>query len=42
MQIVDKFMEQGIDYWSTEIPDSVIETIKHLYPDMWEEYIKVY
>lgn len=42
MEIVEEFKRQGVDYFSTEIPDDIIKQIKHLYPDTWEEYIKVY
>jgi len=42
MAMVEEFARQGVDYWSTEIPERTLERIKSLYPDTWEEYIKVY
>jgi len=42
MQIVEEFKRQGVDYWSTEIPESRLDQIKKLYPDTWEEYIQKY
>ena len=43
MEIVDEFNRQGVDYWSNKnIPNSTLENIKKLYPDTWEEYIKLY
>lgn len=42
MEIVEAFAKQGVDYWSTPIPDRILEQIKKLYPDSWEEYILKY
>lgn len=42
MEIVEEFARQGIDYWSTPIHPLDLEKIKIIYPDDWEEYIKVY
>lgn len=42
MEIVEEFARQGIDYWATEIPQNTLQTIKHMYPDTWEEYIQRY
>jgi hypothetical protein len=42
MEIVEEFARQGVDYWSTEIPEFTLEQIKEAYPDTWEEYIKKY
>lgn len=42
MEIVKEFERQGVDYWSTEIPDRILDRIIKLYPDTWEEYILKY
>lgn len=42
MDIVEEFARQGVDYWSTEILDDILQQIKKLYPNIWEEYIKKY
>jgi len=42
MEIVQEFANQGVDYWSTPIPEWTLQNIKKRYPDTWEEYIKVY
>jgi len=42
MEIVDEFARQDVDYWATEIPENELWIIKNMYPDTWEEYIKVY
>lgn len=42
MVIIEEFARQGVDYWATEIPEHVLERIKRLHPDTWEEYIKRY
>ena len=42
MEIVDEFSRQGVDYWETDIPNSILDDIKQRYPDNWEEYIKKY
>lgn len=42
MEIVAEFKRQGIDYWKTIIPDNVLQQIKHIYPDTWQEYVKKY
>ena len=42
MEIVEEFKRQGVDYFETGIPKFTLEQIKKLYPDTWEEYIKVY
>ena len=42
IDIVDEFENQGIDYWSTEIPESVYVIFKKKYPDNWQELIEKY
>lgn len=42
MEIVEEFTRQGVDYWSSEIPKRALDTIKKLYPDTWQDYIKKY
>tara|TARA_Y100001933_G_scaffold68806_2_gene69785 strand:- start:1493 stop:2395 length:903 start_codon:yes stop_codon:yes gene_type:complete len=42
MEIVEEFKRQGVDYWSTPISNKKLDQIKKLYPDTWEDYIKVY
>lgn len=42
MEIVKEFERQGIDYWSTQVPERMIKKIKKLYPDTWEEVITKY
>lgn len=42
IDIVDEFENQGIDYWSTEIPESVYAIFKKKYPDNWQELIEKY
>lgn len=42
MEIVAEFARQGVNYWETKIHPSILEQIKKLYPDTWEEYIKKY
>jgi hypothetical protein len=42
MEIVQEFERQGADYWSTKIPNPILEKLKEHYPDTWEEYIKKY
>ena len=42
MEIVEEFARQGVDYWATEIPQRVVERFQSLYPDTWEEYLKIY
>lgn len=42
MEIVKEFERQGVNYWSTEIPERALEKIKKLYPNSWEEVIKKY
>lgn len=40
--IVGVCLENGLDYYSVEISDTILNKIKHLYPDDWMEYLKVY
>ncbi len=40
MEIVKEFTRQGVDYWETPIRLRILEQIKILYPNDWEEYIK--
>lgn len=42
MEIVKEFERQGVDYWSTPIPDDVIQWAKNVYPNTWEEYLEKY
>lgn len=42
MEIVEEFQRQGVDYWSTEIPENKLNKIKHMYPFFWMEFIKKY
>ncbi len=42
MEIVKEFKRQGIDYFSVPIPEKSLELVKKLYPDNWEEYLKLY
>lgn len=42
MEIVKEFKRQGIDYFKTKIPDSVLQDIQKEYPDSWQEYIEKY
>lgn len=42
LDIIQEFKRQGIDYWATEIDEDIINQIKALYPQTWEEYIKSY
>ncbi|WP_318679760.1 hypothetical protein [Treponema sp.] len=41
-EIIQDCKNQGIDYYSEPIPEETLDKIKKLYPDTWEEYIKVY
>ncbi|WP_187289342.1 ankyrin repeat domain-containing protein [Treponema pedis] len=42
MDIVKEFEKQGVDYWNTSIPDSILTKIRDLYPDNWKEYSEKY
>lgn len=42
MKVVDFLKQHGIDYRSAKIPEHILKRIKDVYPDSWEEYIKVY
>lgn len=42
MEIVKEFKRQGIDYFSEPIPEQSLKLVKRLYPDNWEEYLKLY
>ncbi len=42
MEIVEEFASQGVDYYKEPIPEIVINKAKEDYPDIWEEYLKVY
>lgn len=42
MRIVKFLRNKGLDYWKTPIPDRMVREIKRLYPNEWEDYLKVY
>ena len=42
MQIVEFLKENGIDYYSTPIPDLIIKKVKEEYPNNWEKYLEEY
>ena len=42
MQIVEFLKENGMDYYSTPIPDFIIERVKKEYPNNWEKYLEEY
>ena len=42
MAIVAELKRQGLDYRSTNIPESTLERIKILHPKNWEEYLERY
>lgn len=42
MKVIDFLKERGLDYTSTPIDEHTLKRIKRLYPDTWQEYIKVY
>ncbi|GAB6086711.1 ankyrin repeat domain-containing protein [Alkaliphilus crotonatoxidans] len=42
MEIVEEFVQQGVNYWDAEINKFTLEQIKKLYPDTWQEYTKKY
>jgi len=42
MEIVERFTEAGIDYFSIDIPWGPLRIIKAKYGANWEEYAKVY
>lgn len=42
MEILKEFKRQGIDYFSEPIPEQSLKLVKMLYPDNWEEYLKLY
>lgn len=42
MDIVKEFERQGVDYWTTSIPDNIRSKVQDLYPDNWEDYLKKY
>lgn len=41
-EIIQEFKNQGLDYYSEPIPDDIKKIIKSIYPNSWEEYLKVY
>lgn len=41
-EIIKELKNQGVDYYSEPVPDDIRDKIIKLYPDTWEEYIKVY
>lgn len=41
-EIVQEFYNQGVDYYSIPVSDDTKSKIKLLYPDNYEEYIKIY
>lgn len=42
MKIVEFLKERGLDYRTTPIDENTLTEIKRLYPDSWQEYIKIY
>jgi uncharacterized protein len=42
MKIVDFLLRNGIDYRQSVIPEYAIKGAKKLYPNDWEEYLKLY
>lgn len=42
LKVIDFLKEKGLDYHETEIPEHALKLIKDKYPDIWEEYIKIY
>lgn len=42
LKVIEFLKERGLDYHETEIPEHALKLIKDKYPDIWEEYIKVY
>ena len=42
MKAVKFLKERGVDYYSTPIPNYVIEDAKRKYPDSWQEYLQKY
>lgn len=41
-EIIDKLNKQGADYYNEPVPEVIKDKIKKLYPDSWEDYIKLY
>lgn len=42
MEIVDEFKNQGVDYWSTQIPKEIYTIFQKKYPEKWQEMINKY
>lgn len=42
MLIIDEFKNQGIDYYSEPVPQSVIDFAKQKYPNSWENFLEKY
>lgn len=42
MKIIKFLKQRGYDYYKCPIPDDEVENAKRLYPDDWEEYLKIY
>jgi hypothetical protein len=42
MEVVNEFLQQGVNYWDTEISDKRLKSIMKLYPNDWQEFIKQY
>lgn len=42
LEIIDELTKQGIDYYSARVPEEAKILLSKLYPDKWEEYIKIY
>lgn len=40
--IIDEFKNQGIDYYSEPVPQSVIDFAKQKYPNSWENFLEKY
>ncbi|QNO14322.1 ankyrin repeat domain-containing protein [Alkalicella caledoniensis] len=42
MEVVKEFLRQGVNYWHTEVTDKRLKSIMKLYPNDWQEFIKLY
>lgn len=42
LEIIQEFERQGVNYYNEPVPEEIKKQIQNLYPDTWEEYIKVY
>ncbi|MCR5437334.1 MAG: hypothetical protein K6E97_09760 [Treponema sp.] len=41
-EIIEEFKNQGVDYYSEPVPQSVIDFAKQKYPDSWEDFLERY